>query len=86
MYYIITIVYSIDEWIVDKIFEDYDSSDVDEYLLILAREGNGTSYILSDVVTGDIINAINCTLVAMVMIDAIMAKFLQHAQVLLTIK
>ena len=58
--YIITIVYSNGEWIVDKIFEDYDSSDVDEYLLILAREGNDTSYILSDVVTGlgDIINAI----------------------------
>ena len=39
MYYIITIVYSNDEWIVDKIFEDFD---VDEYLLILAREGNDT--------------------------------------------
>ena len=36
-------MYSNDEWIVDKIFEDYDSSDVDEYLLILAREGNDTS-------------------------------------------
>ena len=56
--YIITIVYSNGEWIVDKIFKDFDSTDVDEYLLILAREGNDTSYILSDVVIGDIINAI----------------------------
>ena len=40
--YIITIVYSNGGWIVDKIFENYDSSDVDEYLLILAREGNDT--------------------------------------------
>ena len=51
---IITIVYSNDKWIVDKTFEDFDSSNVDEYLLILAREGNDTSYILSDVVTGDV--------------------------------
>ena len=57
--YITTVVYSNnDGWIVDKIFEDYDSSDIDEYLLILAREGNDASYILSDIVTGDVINAI----------------------------
>ena len=41
--YTITIVYTNGEWIVDKIFEDFDSSDVDEYLLILVREGNDTS-------------------------------------------
>ena len=48
-------MYSNDEWIVDKIFKDFDSSDVDEYLLILAREGNDTSCNLSDIVTGDVI-------------------------------